>query len=381
MNRAWQPALLLIFLVMFFAAGYFVGKHNSAQSPAATQEAADEDAPVHVDVTAVRDGEISEQITAYGSVVADPSDVRVLSVPFESRISRVRATPGQAVTPDTELLTLSASPDAQVAFQDTKNAFEAATKDLQQTQQRFNERLATNQELSQSQQNLQSAKLKLDSLIERGVGTEQHLKAPSEGVVSKADVQEGQIVPAGGPLVEIAAENRIQVKLGVEAEDAAKLQVGQVVHLHRVEGAGEEEIDGHIRVIGNRVDPTSRLVDVIVALPSDAHLMLESFVVGKMDGTKVKGVVISRQAILAEEDGAYSVFTIADGHAAKHTVHVGAENDDEVQIITDDVKAGDQVATIGSLELDDGAAVVVNAATTESTTEPTTTPTTGKDAP
>ena len=46
------------------------------------------------------------------------------------------------------------------------------------------------------------------------------------GVIAKVDAQDGQIVPPGGPLVEIVAENEIEVKLGVEAEDLSAAQEG-----------------------------------------------------------------------------------------------------------------------------------------------------------
>src|SRR5439155_15791095 len=117
------------------------------------------------------------------------------------------------------------------------------------------------QELQQAQQTLRAANLKLQSLLERGVDKTQHLKSPMAGVVSKVDVQEGQIVAAGAPLMETAAQNRIQVKLGIEPDDALLLKPDQVVKLRRVEGTSEDEIEGHIRMIGNRVDPATRLVD------------------------------------------------------------------------------------------------------------------------
>ena len=201
-------------------------------------------------------------------------------------------------------------------------------------------------------------------MLDRGVDKPQHLKAPMAGVVSKVDVQEGQIVAAGAPLLEIAAQNRLEVKLGVEPDDAQLLKPDQSVKLRRVEGTSDDAIDGRIRVVGNRVDPSTRLVDVLVALPPETHLILDSFIASELPRTTVHGLIVPRKALVAGQDG-FSIFTIKDGHAIEHDVRVGVENDREVQIISDDVKEGDPVALVGSLELEDKMAVEVKAATTE----------------
>ncbi len=376
------PSLLMLFvilLVLGMGAGFWFGRHQvastDAHDPAATAPADDDKPVATVTVAKVRQAEISDVITAYGSVIADPGDVRVLSVEFESHVVRVMVTPGQEIAEGAEVIQLEASPDAKVALTDAQNAFDAASRDLDQTKQRFEQHLATSQDLSSAQLTLKSAQLKLQSLVERGVDKPQHLKAPMAGVISKVDIQEGQIVAAGAPVIEIAAQNRILAKLGVEPEDAALLKPGQEVKLRRVEGSRGDEINGHIRVVGNRVDPTSRLVDVLVALPPDMQLILDSFVVGRMTRAPSRGLIVPRDAILADEDG-FSIFTIQDGHALKHEVHIGTENKRDVQITADDVKEGDVVALVGSLELEDKMAVEVKEAATEPTSETSTESTT-----
>ena len=333
---------------------------------ARASEPSEDDNSTVATVTAaqVRQADIAETFTAYGSVIADPGEVRVLSVQYESRIARVLATPGQSIDAGAEVISIEPSPDTRVALEDARNAADAAARDLAQTQERFNEHLANNQELAQSQQAQKAASLKLQSMLDRGVDRPQHLKAPMAGVVSKVDIQEGQIVAAGAAMIEIAAQNRLEVKLGVEPDDAQLLKPDQSVKLRRVEGTSDDAIDGRIRVVGNRVDPSTRLVDVLVALPPETHLILDSFIASELPRATVHGLIVPREALVAGQDG-FSIFTIKDGHAIEHDVRVGVENDREVQIISDDVKEGDPVALVGSLELEDKMAVEVKAATTE----------------
>src|SRR5207248_2605800 len=88
-----------------------------------------------------------------------------------------------------------------------KKAAEAARKELKQTQERFNLKLATNQELSAAEKTARDAEAQLTALQRAGAGGDNRIHSDISGVIAKVDAQDGQIVPAGGPLVEIVAEN------------------------------------------------------------------------------------------------------------------------------------------------------------------------------
>jgi membrane fusion protein (multidrug efflux system) len=369
--------LLLVTAVACAAGGFWFGmrRHaiNLVDRDDTTTQPAEEDKPVaRVTVAPIKKASITETVTAYGSVVAPPGDVRIVSVPFESRVGRVLVTAGQHVDGGADIVQLEASPDALNGLAEAKNALAAAEKDLKQTEQRFADHLATNSELSLAQQTLQSTKLKLDSLSQRGVGTSQTLKAEAAGIVGKVDVQEGQIVPAGGPLVEIASGKSIEVDLGVLPGDVPYLKIGQPVDLTPVDGKTEEPLRGKIRTIGQRVDPATRLVSVMITLPPDAHLMLDSYAVGKLVKASAEGLIVPASAVLPAEGGGFTVYTVRDGRAAKRTPHIGLQNDRDVQLTggdlkEGDLKEGDLVVVTGNYELEDGMAVTTQAAAADST--------------
>src|SRR5207237_7386194 len=103
-------------------------------------------------------------------------------------------------------------------MQQAKNASEAAQKELKQTRERFNLKLATNQDLSAAEKTARDAEAQLTTLQRAGAGGDNRIRSDMAGVVAKVNVQDGQIVVAGSPLVEIVAENEIEVKLGMEPE-------------------------------------------------------------------------------------------------------------------------------------------------------------------
>jgi RND family efflux transporter MFP subunit len=384
--KTGSVALLLIVCVALGAGGGYWWGHRGAgtkeadAAPDAAAEPGKSDAakPVaSVQVAPIRRAVISQQITAYGTVVAPPGEVRVISVPFECRVTKLFVAAGQAVSPEEALIEVEGSAAAALAMEEARNAAAAADRDLELVRKHYDQKLATNTDLFAAETAQRSAQGRLHSLEQAGAGGPRQLKADAAGIVSKVDVQIGQLVAIDLPLVEVAAQNRIEVKLGVEPEEVGFLKAGQTAKLHRVDDAAAAEIDGTIRVIAHRVDPASRLVDVNISLPADAKWMLEGSVAGQITAASAEGLVVPRQAVLPDESGQYSLFTISNGTAAKHAVRLGIENDREVQVVAEGLKEGDSVAVSGNFELDDGmkvglreAAASEPAATEPAATEP-----------
>jgi RND family efflux transporter MFP subunit len=346
--------------------GFAVGRYHpveakdagSSESTAAPDE---EDKPVVQVTTAPAEVRtISQIITAYGTVIAQPAEVQVVSAGFECRVLKLLVSPGQQLIAGADTIQVEASPDSLISLQEAKNAAAGADRDLAQVQQRFKQHLATNTELAQSELAAQSARLKLDNLIQRGVGSTQTYKARTAGIVSKIDVQEGQIAAAGAPLIELVPANRIEVQLSLEPADAQALRPGIKVELQPAGGSpAEPAIAGEIRMIAQRVDPLTRMVDARVSLPQDAHLMLDSFVIGRLTGATAEGFIIPRDAALPNEDGSYSIYTVKESRAVLHSIQVGLQQDQVVQVIAADLKAGDPVVVSGNYMLKNGMQVEV----------------------
>ena len=302
---------------------------------------------------------ISEKAIVYGSVVAQPGKTHSVSVAFETRVRHILVAPGQFVQENDPLTEIEPSPAAQLQMQQAKNASEAAQKELNQTQERFKLKLATNQDLSAAEKTARDAEAQLTSLQRAGAGADNRIRAGQAGVVAKVDVQDGQIVPAGGPLIEIVAENEIEVKLGVEAEDLPAVPPGASISIFPINDPTASQVEGSVRLVTRRIDPTTRLVDVYVSLPEGTKLLLDGYVRGEVQHTEKNALVVPRSAVLPNESRSYDIFTVADGKAVKHTVKVGLQNSDEAQIIGDDLHENDSVVTIGNSELEEGMAVEI----------------------
>src|SRR6267378_4823066 len=262
---------IIIAALVWIAQRFGVGKEGKAAGPVA-----------QVQIAKVERKIITETVIVYGSVVAQPGKTHSVSIAFETRVRHILVAPGQFVRENDPLIEIELSPGAQVQFQQAKNAAEAARQELKQTQERFNLKLATNQDLSAAEKTARDAEAQLASLQRAGAGGDNRIHSDMSGVIAKVDVQDGQIVPPGGPLVEIVAENEIEVKLGVEAEDLPAVPPGASISIFPINDPTASQVEGSVRLVTRRIDPTTRLVDVYVSLPEGTKLLLDGYVRGEV---------------------------------------------------------------------------------------------------
>ncbi|MEA3186404.1 MAG: rane fusion protein multidrug efflux system [Chthoniobacter sp.] len=356
----------VVLAVVCIAAGYWLGHRGAGGHEEAEPEAEGEKVkPVAmVETVPLEKLSISETDTAYGTVVAQPGEVQSVSVEYESRVVRLLIASGQQVEKDQALIEIEPSPDAKLQFNEATAENESSQQELAQVERSFAMKLAVNSDLQTAKRAAQSAQTKLKSLQSRGLAGRQKLKAEVSGVAGKISVQAGQIVAAGSSLLEIVPAKQIEVRLGVEAEDVGRLEVGQGVKLSAVHKSSTGSIDGKIRLITRQVNATTRLIDIFVALPPESDLMLESYVRGEITIAAKEALVVPRAAVLPNEDK-HVLFTVKDGHAVKHEVETGLENSTHVEVIGEGLEAGEQVVTTGNYELEDGMEVQTPRASAE----------------
>jgi membrane fusion protein, multidrug efflux system len=337
---------------------------TTAESPEPEPTASVTTAPLHM-------GQITQTITAYGTITAEPGSIAIYSVPFECRVKRVPVNIGQKIDDKTVLMEIEPSSDARLQLLEAANTVDAANKDLKETQQRFDLKLATNQDLLQSQQNQQTAQVKLEHLQQSGgAGDQGKIIAKTAGFVVKIDAQDGQIIPADSSMAQIAPSDKTEIHLGVEPDDASQLKVGQVVQWFAQNGKTDDGEGGKIHFIASRINPETRLIDVLITPDSHDSLVLDSSVRAELVTNTKQALIVPRSAVLSE-DNTYSLFTVKDDHAVKHVVILGLKNENEVEVTGDGLKDGDAVVVQGNMELEDGMSVTIaEPPTTQATTEP-----------
>ncbi len=342
------------------SAGYwfFLGRSDQTKSASSVPGAAVLDPVASVEVAKIEQGIITQTITVYGSVIPSRKAIQTISVPFESQVRRLMVINGQKVSPGDILLEIDSSPDSLLQLEQARSAFESAQQSLQNVQHRFDLKIATEQQVLQAQKVWQQAQLRLESMEKRGIGGPRIMRADLEGLVNKVYVQEGAIVPAGSPLVELVAQNQLEVRLGVEPEDMRQLHVGQQVSLTLIKEHPSGAVIGRIGEISQTVNPSTRLVDVLVTFPSPSGFLPGQWISGRIAVASAKGLLVPPSALLPA-NGRYTLFTVRDGRVWKHMVQIGLKSEKEVQVIGKDLRPGDFAVVIGNYELKDGMKVNV----------------------
>ncbi len=343
--------------------GYWYGRaeKSGTAAPSGEESEAEVKPVAKVKVALLEKKQIREELVAYGPVVAAPGAAEVLSVPYECRVRKVVAAEGQVVKLGADLIEIEPGPDAALEYSQAKNDYQSAAKDLALVKERFELKLATREDVNSAEQRARDAGLRVQNLEARGILTRTAITSPAAGVVSRMDAQTGQVVPAGMPLLELVRENRFNVRLGVEDEGKDYLQPGETVSLFPINAVEAGPLAGRITMIGRQLDPSTRLVNVLVEPPAGSRLLLNSYVRAVIPIASATGLVAPRSAVLPVE-GEYVLFTVENRRAQKRIVKIGLQNDREVQVAAEGLKEGQQVVVVGNAELEDGMEVEVEPA-------------------
>ena len=122
---------------------------------------------------------------------------------------------------------------AQAAYDAAVDQYNAAVKQVSTTQSQLN---VSNSGVNQHQADVDFAKLQLSYT---------QIKAPATGIVSKKNVQKGQLVQAGQSLFSIVNENSIYVTANFKETQLEKIRSGQKVKID-VDAYPDQDIEGEV---------------------------------------------------------------------------------------------------------------------------------------
>jgi membrane fusion protein, multidrug efflux system len=194
------------------------------------------------------------------------------------------------------------------------------------------------------------------------------IRAPFAGVLGIRQVNLGQYLTGGDPIVPLQSLNPVYVNFGVPQQEAGKMRQGRSVRL-TVGELGEGQFTGHVTAIDSIVDPTTRNVQVQATLPNPGGKLRPGMFVQAqvMVGAGRQVVALPASAINYAPYGD-SVFVLADLKNPKgqpyrgvrqQVVKLGPARGDQVAVVSG-LNAGEEVVTSGVFKLRNGVAVQVN---------------------
>ncbi len=348
--------ILAILLLVVLAIGAWAWYRHPASGDGTEEEPA---ATAEVRVVPLQMQPISQTLPAFGVVEASPAGAHAMTLGYDCIVKSVTAAADTRVAAGDVILEVAPTADAQLQLDAARSSAALAEKSLAATQQRYDLRLATSQDLLAAQQESEDAAIKLASYLKRGAGGDGRIVADVAGVVAKLDWQPGAMIPGGTVLDVVSATAQLEAHLTVEASDASRVRAGQPVTLVSANRPKSDTVVGTVRLVGAAVDPVSGAVDVRVALPRDGGWYPGEHVQGAIELQRKTALVAPRSAVLPD-DAKQVVYTVKDQKAVRHEVQIGITSSDSVEVISKDLQAGDAVVILGNYELEDGMAVRVD---------------------
>ncbi|MBB3770874.1 RND family efflux transporter MFP subunit [Angulomicrobium tetraedrale] len=167
------------------------------------------------------------------------------------------------------------------------------------------------------------------------------IRAPESGIVSARSARIGAIGLASNPepLFRIVKDGAIDLEAEVPESALPRVTLGQPV---AVTPAGfNEPVQASVRLIGAKVDPTSRLAHVAVALPDDERLRPGAYGRGVIEIARRVGIALPQASLQFTPEGVF-VFVVENDIVRRRAVTTGLKGDGYVEILQG-VTEGDSV--------------------------------------
>jgi len=194
------------------------------------------------------------------------------------------------------------------------------------------------------------------------------IRAPFAGVLGIRQVNKGQYLAGGDPVVPLQSVDPIYVNFGVPQQVLGQVRVGRDIRV-TTETVGNVDFHGQITAIDSVIDETTRNIRMQATLANhDGRLRPGMFVQTEMPLGADQNVVALPASAISYAPYGDSVFVVADlkddkGHVYRGVrqqfVKLGHARGDQIAVLSG-LSRGDEVVTSGVFKLRNGAAVLVN---------------------
>jgi membrane fusion protein (multidrug efflux system) len=194
------------------------------------------------------------------------------------------------------------------------------------------------------------------------------IRAPFSGSVGIRQINVGQYLKSGDPIVQLESLDPIYVNFALPQQYVGKLNVGQEIHL-QADGLPDKDFIGKITAIDSIVDTSTRNIQVQATVSNPDHLLRSGmFAAVRVVLPNKKSVVMIPSTSIQYAPYGNSVFvieTMKDQEGKEYlasreqAVVLGETRGDQIEIVQG-LKQGQEIATSGTFKLRQGGAVKVN---------------------
>jgi RND family efflux transporter MFP subunit len=311
---------------------------------------------VLIETAPPREQVLKHTVQGYGTVATSEDAVIGVSFLHPGQISRLRVRPGEVVKAGAVLLELSTDPSATMGYQTAVAALDFAKRDLDRTKTLLAQHLATNAQLAAAQKAVEDAMAAVETQRKLGNDrTTEVITAPFNGYVTALTVSLGDRVQPNTTVLKLARTDRVQVTVGLQPEDAARVQTGMAAEVVPV-FTPDSRLSGVVRGATGTINPATKRLDVWVEMvAAEQELVPGTAVSVQIVLEQHTGWVVPRDAVLRDGNGDY-IFQVTGNKAERVPVKTGIETDKYTEIIGP-IDTKRPIVTVGNYELEDGMSV------------------------
>ena len=208
---------------------------------------------------------------------------------------------------------------------------------------------ATQQQFDQITTQYNSTKEQLDFLQ-----ANTYVKAPFSGVISAKNYEDGELY-SGQPILVLTQIDKLKALVAIPETYFPQFKAGMKLTLTS-EIYPEQTFPATVEVVYPTIDPTSHTFQVKIVIPNGKLLLRPGMYVTTTIGLgKANAIVAPYQAVekLVGANDRY-VFIVENGRAKRVSVELGQRFDQNIELISPEIKDGVEMVTIGQHKLVDG---------------------------
>lgn len=184
--------------------------------------------------------------------------------------------------------------------------------------------------------------------------TNTFVRADFAGVISARNFEPGELC-AGQPILQLTQINKLKAYINVQEAYFPYLKNGMKLTITSDIYPGKE-FPATIEMVYPTIDPSSHTFSVKVQIPNASELLRPGmYVTTTISVGKVNGILVPYQSVLKliGSNERY-VFVNDNGVAKRVKVTLGKRYDRDVEIISEELKEGDELVVVGQGRLVDG---------------------------
>ena len=209
------------------------------------------------------------------------------------------------------------------------------------------------------QERLQSEELAARARVEAAAADEQaaelklrytRVVAPDDGVITARTVVVGQIAQAGGEMLRLLRQGRVEWRAEVPEARLREISVGKAVRVTTADGS---VLTGRVRTVAPTVHSGTRTGLVYVDLPNPGSARPGMFARGEIETSTSESATLPMASVVVRDGYSYVFVVSGESDVERRRIETGSVRDGRVEVVAG-LKAGERVVERGAGFLKDG---------------------------